>query len=440
MVKRLLAGLGFSGLLAAGLVQPSAWADTGLTVLSSSSWTDSGGYLHVVGEVQNPSSATLEFSSVVLNFYDASGTLLTTDTTYTLLDELKPGEKSPFTDDVNPPSGYDHFSVSGASGSTATDPVNQNFTVTISNDYTDNAGEHVVGTVTNNNTSAAQFVQPVFTFYDSTGKVVDADFTFVSTDSNSTVQAGQSAPFQLDRLSDAPTYASKVVIAQSSTAPTGGGGTGGGGSGAPQPRSTTSACPPGQVPADGFTDVPSSDPSANDIACVVWWQVAHGTSSTTYAPGNPVPRDQMAAFIARLILRSGGTLPQNPPNAFSDTGGDPFQQQINQLAAAGIVKGNNGKYQPLQVVGRGAMAAFLNRAYSYRTNKPLSTSNNYFSDTSGSVFQQDINDVASVGVAGGFPDGTYRPDSQVQRDQMASFLARELDLLVANGYTTPPGS
>jgi len=431
--------------LGCGLVSvaPTAWADTTLTVTSSSSWTDSAGYLHIVGEVQNSSSAATEFDSVVINLYDASGTLLATDTTYTLLDTLKPGQKGSFVDLVQPPSSYDHFSIAAASGQTASSAPNQNFTVSITNDYSDSSGfEHVVGTVTNNNTTAAEFVEPIFTFYDSSGRVVDADFTYVNSDSNSTVQPGQAASFDLVRTSDAPAYASKAAVAQSSTAPSGnggGGGTTGGGTGAPQPRSTTNACPPGRVPADGFTDVPSSDPARNDIACVVWWQVAHGTSNTTYSPGNAVPRDQMAAFIARLILRSGGSLPSNPPDAFTDTANDPFRLQINQLAAVGVVKGSGGKYQPLATVTRDAMAAFLNRAYSNRSGKNLTTSNNYFADTTGDVFQQDINDVASVGIAGGFPDGTYRPNLPVQRDQMASFLARELDLLVAGGYASPPG-
>lgn len=427
---------------AAAIAAPAAWADTPLTVLSSSAWTDSAGYLHVVGEVQNPSASPTQFNQVVINYYNASGSLLTTDTTYTQLDPMTAGQKAPFEDDIQPPAGYDHYSVSGASGTPGGTP-NQNFTVKVTNDYTDSAGEHVVGTVTNNNTTAAQFVQPVFTFYDSFGKVVDVNATFVSTDSSSTVQPGQSAPFQLDRLSGAPTYATESVTAQSSTAPSSGSGGASGGGGnttPPQIRSTTHACPSGRVPPDGFTDVSGSDPAAPNIACVAWWQVAHGTSSTTYSPLRSVARDQMAAFVARMILRDGGTLQSNPPNRFTDTGHDQFQTQINQLAAAGIVSGTGGgRYDPSGIVNRGQMAAFLVRAYDYVTGTQLTTSNNYFSDTTGTTFQQQINDVASVGVAGGYPDGTYRPARPVLRDQMASFLARELDLLVANGHGSPPG-
>jgi len=209
----------------------------------------------------------------------------------------------------------------------------------------------------------------------------------------------------------------------------------------PTVRSTTSACPPGSVPASSFSDVPPQSYAYSDISCAVWWQVARGTSSTTYTPAANVPRDQMAAFIARLILRSGGSLPANPPDAFSDTASDPFRLQINQLAAAGIVQGTGGgKYSPGAPVSRGAMTAFLDRAYTQRQGQGLTNTGDYFDDTTGSVFRPNINDTASVGIIGGFADGTYRPDATVTREQMASYLVRELDVLTAAGATVPPGS
>jgi hypothetical protein len=204
------------------------------------------------------------------------------------------------------------------------------------------------------------------------------------------------------------------------------------------PRSTTNACPPGQVPAAGFTDVDPSSPHAPNINCVVWWQVAHGVSSTSYAPGLVVPRDQMAAFVARLIRAAGGSLPSNPPDKFADDNGDPFEADINALAAVGVVQGSGGRYYPSAPVDRGSMAAYLDRAYTAITGKTLSHPHDYFVDDNGSTFENDINNMAAAGITGGYADGTYRPGVSVTRDQMASFLARELDLLVTNGYAKPP--
>jgi hypothetical protein len=36
--------------------------------------------------------------------------------------------------------------------------------------------------------------------------------------------------------------------------------------------------------------------------------------------------------------------------------------------------------------------------------------------------------IQSEGVTGGYPDGTYRPEAAVTRDQMAVYVARAFDL------------
>ena len=53
----------------------------------------------------------------------------------------------------------------------------------------------------------------------------------------------------------------------------------------------------------------------------------------------------------------------------------------------------------------------------------------YFTDVLiGDVHQEDVHAVADAEVAAGFPDGTFRPQLDVTRGQMAAFLARALDL------------
>jgi hypothetical protein len=51
----------------------------------------------------------------------------------------------------------------------------------------------------------------------------------------------------------------------------------------------------------GFTDVPASSFAAADIACIKALGITTGTSPTTYSPDDSVTREQMAAFIGRLI-------------------------------------------------------------------------------------------------------------------------------------------
>ena len=58
------------------------------------------------------------------------------------------------------------------------------------------------------------------------------------------------------------------------------------------------ACPAG---SHRFTDIPNNSFATNDIACIEALGITTGTSPTTYSPTNAVTREQMAAFLGRLI-------------------------------------------------------------------------------------------------------------------------------------------
>jgi hypothetical protein len=203
-------------------------------------------------------------------------------------------------------------------------------------------------------------------------------------------------------------------------------------------RTTVNSCPPGKVPASGFTDVTGSNLHKSAIDCIVWWQVSGGQGGGGFGPADSVRRDQMATFIAQLITRSGGTLPSNPRDAFTDDAGNTHEANINRLAAAGILSGRSAtSYDPGGRVTRDQMATFLMAAYRYRTGQTPSTSINYFADAVGNTHQASINRAASLGITGGSAGG-YLPTRPVPRDQMASFLARALDTVVVHtGASTP---
>ena len=201
-------------------------------------------------------------------------------------------------------------------------------------------------------------------------------------------------------------------------------------------RATDNSCPSGQVPPAGFSDVAPTNVHAGDIDCVVWWRVAAGTTSHTYNPSGQVNRGQMATFIARMIDSTTKPLPAPTGDHFSDDNGNPHEANINRLADAGIVSGrSDGTYGPAEPVNRGQMATFLVHAYEY-VGPALTSSKDYFTDDNGNVHEDNINKAAEAGFAGGRADGTYGPLDPVTRDQMASFLARVLDLLVEGAFAS----
>ncbi len=199
------------------------------------------------------------------------------------------------------------------------------------------------------------------------------------------------------------------------------------------------ACPEGRVPEDGFADVAAANPHEAAIDCAVWWQVARGTATRAFAPGVMVNRGQMASFIAALIPRSGGSLPAATRDRFRDDAGSPHEANINRLAEAGLVDGkSDGTYRPGEPVSRAQMATFLVRAYEYRSEAALPASADRFDDDAGNAHEDNINRAAAAGLTGGRAARAYDPDGEVTRAQMASFLARTLDLLVRQGFVTPP--
>jgi hypothetical protein len=203
-------------------------------------------------------------------------------------------------------------------------------------------------------------------------------------------------------------------------------------------RGTDLGCPPGQVPEDGLADADGSVHEAN-VDCIVWWQVA-ASATRRYDPGAVVTRAQMASFLARVITRSGGSLPADPPDAFSDDLGSVHEHSIDQLAAVGVLAGTNGRALPAASVTRAQMATFLVRAYELRAVRALPDGPDYFLDDDASVHAQAIGRAAAAGLTGGLASGDFGPGLPVRRDAMGSFLARVLDRLVEDGLTTPPGA
>jgi SpoIID/LytB domain protein len=193
-------------------------------------------------------------------------------------------------------------------------------------------------------------------------------------------------------------------------------------------RSIDTACP-SSIPSGTFTDVPSDSPHRRAIDCMASRGIAAGTGGRTYSPAGTVTRGQMASFVARMITAAGGSLPSAPPDAFNDDNGSVHEHAINQLAALGVVQGlpGTGGYAPQVAVDRAQVASILVRAL---INLGLTFSNepvDYFSDDNGIVHELAINRLAENGVATG-AGGKYQPGATTRRDQMASFLARALDL------------
>lgn len=179
-----------------------------------------------------------------------------------------------------------------------------------------------------------------------------------------------------------------------------------------------------------FADVPTDNVHAEAISCLSDLGVVRGRDDGTFGPGLAVSRGQVASFVARGLEALDVDLPADPADAFGDDDGTGHERSINKLAAVGILSGRSADaFAPGDLVTRGQMASILVRAYEYGSGLQLRSSGDHFGDDQGSAHEDNINKAAAAAVASGRSASVFAPGSRVQRDQVASFLARTLDRL-----------
>jgi hypothetical protein len=178
---------------------PTAVPAPNVYILSNWRAFTRSGYQYVVGEVRNDTGDVAHFVRVNARYYDASGVLIDTDFTYTYVDELIPGQKSPFKIvTIDPPPGIARVEVDGT-WVRASNPDNRTLAVISATQRQVNGRTEIVGEVQNNSGSPLQFVQVIATFYAPDGTVYDADFTYAEP---STVAPGQTAAYEISPFVD----------------------------------------------------------------------------------------------------------------------------------------------------------------------------------------------------------------------------------------------
>jgi hypothetical protein len=177
-------------------------ASDGVSILSSSQFSSDFGSTYIVGEVRNNLADVVNYVQIVGRFYDSSGLLIDTDFTYTALDYLRPGEKSPFKLIITDESVAQRINnytltVNWEPVNAVPSAVDEATVLRIEqgeqriNDF---GWYEIVGEVVNGGSENTEFVKVIATFYGEAGQVIDTDFTYTDP---SDLAAGQSAPFEI---------------------------------------------------------------------------------------------------------------------------------------------------------------------------------------------------------------------------------------------------
>ena len=135
-------------------------------------------------------------------------------------------------------------------------------------------------------------------------------------------------------------------------------------------------------------------------------------------------------IMAVWMVRALDEFPSAAPTRFADV--DPgawWSPYVERLAELRITLGCStepARYCPDDPVSRGQMATFLARAFDLAP-APVAG----FTDTAGNTHEAAINDLAAAGITAGCSTepARYCPDDPVSRGQMATLLARALNLV-----------
>lgn len=176
-----------------------------------------------------------------------------------------------------------------------------------------------------------------------------------------------------------------------------------------------------------FLDVSHSTTHAEDI----WWlaseEISSGYSDKTFRGTSAAARQDMAAFLWRASNLPSYRASAEDKEAFTDVNEDTSHaQDIWWLAAKGISTGYpDGTFKGQDTVVRQDMAAFLYRLAGSPAYTPSQADKKQFVDvTEKTPHAREIWWMASIGLTQGYGDGTFHPQNAVTRADMAAFMRR----------------
>ncbi len=158
-----------------------------------------------------------------------------------------------------------------------------------------------------------------------------------------------------------------------------------------------------------FTDIGVTHRAKDEINYLATGLITRGESDNTFRPERQVTRAEAAAMIGRALQYNGA----KRVTQFSDVGADNFASgYIQQAVENNILTGySNDIFKPNQPVARGEMAIMIGRAFGYNPRTITIASEQ----------------LISMGIAQGLPDGTFGTANYIKRSDFAVFLSRSIN-------------
>ncbi|SDX57206.1 glycoside hydrolase family 3 N-terminal domain-containing protein [Paenibacillus sp. CF384] len=178
---------------------------------------------------------------------------------------------------------------------------------------------------------------------------------------------------------------------------------------------------------DQFMDLKGAQWAADSITYMAKRGTVAGYGNGIFKPEGAVTRAQAVTFMVRELY------PQqlaDSDQTYTDVPrSHPFYKEISVAARMGLAGGfPDGSFHPDAPVSRAETAAFLTRAYALQSGERAVS----LSDTATHWAAAPIGVMSSNGLIGGYADGAYRPDKSVTRAEFAVFMTRVIRFERAN--------
>jgi len=126
--------------------------------------------------------------------------------------------------------------------------------------------------------------------------------------------------------------------------------------------------------------------------------------------------------LSKYALMEKTTL---PTKTFADIQGHWAQSDIEIMAGLGIAGGiSENEFAPQMPVNRAQFAAFLIRSLGIEETRPAES---HFKDVPTTAwYYRAVEGAYAAGLVGGYEDGTFRPEQEISRQEIAALIARAL--------------
>jgi hypothetical protein len=165
-----------------------------------------------------------------------------------------------------------------------------------------------------------------------------------------------------------------------------------------------------------------ADTATTDTKTVIWVEVGGEVNGNTIT----VKVNHFTKYAVLAVGEASDAAAGTKTTAhFSDIAGHWAEASIKQAVDAGIVSGYpDGSFRPDRTVTRAEFTVMLMNALRPQGNGSTLT----FTDTAkiGAWAQQSVAQAVYAKIIGGYEDGSFRPDAEITRPEMASMIAKAL--------------